>query len=105
MIWLSPRRPVVQVSGSIISGGGPRHNKHYLVDAVHASLERLQTEYIDLYQCLADRQTNYWGAAGIITVDDVDETPIDETLNALRCLSLIAVKFGRSVLSTGPRGA
>lgn len=42
-------------------------SRHHIMNAVHASLERMQTDYIDLYQV-------HWPD---------EETPLDETLEAL----------------------
>ena len=67
--------------------GGPRHNKANLEQALNASLQNLQTEYIDLYQLhWPDRQTNFFGRLGYKHAEDADETPIDETLAALEGL-------------------
>lgn len=66
--------------------GGPRHTKQQLVDAVDASLKRLQTDYIDLYQLhWPDRNTNVFGQLGY-RHRQVEETPVDETLRALQDL-------------------
>lgn len=58
-----------------------------LFKAVDLSLQRLQTEHIDLYQLhWPDRSTNYFGQLGYTHVKDEDTTPIEETLAALQDL-------------------
>ena len=67
--------------------GGPRHTKDHLEAAIDASLTRLQTDSVDLYQLhWPDRPTNFFGRLGYTHVDGADETPIDEILTALESL-------------------
>jgi aryl-alcohol dehydrogenase-like predicted oxidoreductase len=62
---------------------GPRHTADQLKAAVDASLKRLQTDYIDLYQLhWPDRNTNIFGQLEYRHRDS-DETPVDEILQGL----------------------
>ncbi len=71
--WLKtqPRDQIIiatKVRGPM--GGGPNDqglSRHHIIAACEASLRRLQTDYIDLYQ------THYWD----------EHTPLEETLRAL----------------------
>jgi aryl-alcohol dehydrogenase-like predicted oxidoreductase len=63
---------------------GPRMTRDHIREACDASLKRLQTDYIDLYQVhWPDRQTNFFGKLGYRHREDEDFTPIEETLGAL----------------------
>ncbi|MEM1188619.1 MAG: NADP(H)-dependent aldo-keto reductase [Pseudomonadota bacterium] len=63
--------------------GGPRLSPEQIVAAVDGSLERLQTDYIDLYQVhWPERVTNYFGSFGYRHMPGED-IPIEETLGAL----------------------
>jgi aryl-alcohol dehydrogenase-like predicted oxidoreductase len=64
--------------------GGPRLTREHIHQAVDASLERLQTDYIDLYQLhWPDRKTNFFGRLGYVHDQEEDTTPLEETLSAL----------------------
>jgi aryl-alcohol dehydrogenase-like predicted oxidoreductase len=67
-----------------IRGGASHFNRQNLELALAGSLERLQTDYIDLYQLhWPDRNTNHFGRLGYQHLDEPDTVPILETLEVL----------------------
>jgi aryl-alcohol dehydrogenase-like predicted oxidoreductase len=69
---------------SHIRDGELRHNRQHIVQALDASLKRLQTDWIDLYQLhWPERSTNFFGKLGYQHTQDELITPLEETLEVL----------------------
>ena len=67
-----------------VRGGKNKLDHKNIVAAVDASLQRLQTDYIDVYQLhWPDRRTNFFGQMGYQHTEDDNTVPIDETLEVM----------------------
>lgn len=67
-----------------IRGGRTRFTREHITAALDASLQRLKTDYIDLYQLhWPDRNTNFFGKLGYQHDIGEEYTPIEETLEVL----------------------
>ena len=67
-----------------VRDGTLRLNRRHIEEAVNASLRRLKTDYIDLYQThWPDRVANCFGRRGFAPDADEDMTPLDHTLDVL----------------------
>jgi aryl-alcohol dehydrogenase-like predicted oxidoreductase len=93
--WLHKRRCrervvlATKVSGRAdwlpyLRSGGPRLDRGNIRQALHDSLKRLKTDYIDLYQVhWPDRETNFFGQLGYEHLPADEGAPLQETLAAM----------------------
>ena len=70
--------------GDHVRGGDLGFNAQQIADAVEQSLERLKTDYIDLYQLhWPERTTNFFGPLDYNHVEEEDWTPFEAVLEGL----------------------
>ena len=83
--WILASKAAAPGNGiSHIRGGRNHFDRANLVAALDGSLQRLHTDYLDLYQLhWPDRRTNFFGQLGYAHDPDAHITPIEDTLEVL----------------------
>jgi aryl-alcohol dehydrogenase-like predicted oxidoreductase len=76
--------PTRVLQADYVRGGTNVLDRKSILAAIDSSLQRLQTDYVDVYQLhWPDRSTNFFGQLGYRHTEHEDTVPIEETLEVM----------------------
>lgn len=81
--WVIATKVTGKSSGFPYLRDGPRLSRQHIMQAIEASLQRLKTDYVDLYQFhWPERSTNYFGQLGYTHQEEDGLVPLEASLDA-----------------------